>query len=313
MLHQVRALSRVGTKWRFATLRGKLGSFRGWPESIVNNNLSDEQHEQYVIIGLNKEVSVATKKITKSGLRSFNLKMAALHAVQAFAILLLSKDFTLPVTTSFLNFEVKTQSLIPATKTLFNVPLAYLVVAFLAMSSLAHLIIATVYNKRYNKGLSSGINRARWIEYSLSASTMMVAIALLVGIYDLSLLIGIFGLVAVMNLLGLVMEVHNQTTEKTNWLSYIIGCIAGIIPWVIVGVSFWATSTYGNGDIPTFVYWIYVSIFIFFNCFALNMFLQYKGIGKWKDYMYGERVYIILSLVAKSALAWQVFFGTLRP
>ena len=223
MLHQVRALSRVGTKWRFATLHGKLGSFRGWPESIVNNNLSDEQHEQYVIIGLNKEVSVATKKITKSGLRSFNLKMAALHAVQAFAILLLSKDFTLPVTTSFLNFEVKTQSLIPATKTLFNVPLAYLVVAFLAMSSLAHLIIATVYNKRYNKGLSSGINRARWIEYSLSASTMMVAIALLVGIYDLSLLIGIFGLVAVMNLLGLVGSAQpnnrkNQLAQLRHWL-----------------------------------------------------------------------------------------------
>jgi len=43
------------------------------------------------------------------------------------------------------------------------------------------------------------------------------------------------------------------------------------------------------------------------------MFLQYKKIGKWKDYLYGEKVYIILSLVAKSALAWQVFAGTLRP
>jgi hypothetical protein len=52
---------------------------------------------------------------------------------------------------------------------------------------------------------------------------------------------------------------------------------------------------------------------VFFNAFAINMFLQYKGIGKWKDYMYGERMYIVLSLVAKSALAWQVFFGTLRP
>jgi len=36
-------------------------------------------------------------------------------------------------------------------------------------------------------------------------------------------------------------------------------------------------------------------------------------VGKWKDYLYGERMYIILSLVAKTALAWQVFVGTLRP
>jgi len=41
--------------------------------------------------------------------------------------------------------------------------------------------------------------------------------------------------------------------------------------------------------------------------------LQYKKVGKWQDYLYGERVYIILSLVAKSLLAWQVFAGTLRP
>jgi uncharacterized membrane protein len=256
---------------------------------------------------------VPRKKITKAGLRSFNFKMAALHAVQALAILLLSKEFLLPITTTYLSFNRQTQNLEPATKTLFDVPLAYLVVAFLVISSLAHLIIATVYNKRYNKDLSKGINRARWIEYSLSASTMMVAISLLVGIYDLSLLIGIFALVAVMNLMGLVMELHNQTTEKTKWVSFVVGCIAGIVPWIIVATSFWASTAYGSGDIPAFVYWIYVSIFAFFNIFAINMFLQYKQVGKWKDYLYGERVYIILSLVAKSALAWQVFFGTLRP
>jgi len=41
------------------------------------------------------------------------------------------------------------------------------------------------------------------------------------------------------------------------------------------------------------------------------MALQYKKVGPWKDYLYGERMYMILSLVAKSALAWQVFGGVL--
>jgi hypothetical protein len=58
---------------------------------------------------------------------------------------------------------------------------------------------------------------------------------------------------------------------------------------------------------------IFGSIFVFFNVFAINMILQYKKVGRWRDYLFGERVYIILSLVAKSLLAWQVFFGTLRP
>jgi hypothetical protein len=156
------------------------------------------------------------------------------------------------------------------------------------------------------------LNKARWIEYSLSASVMMVAISLLVGIYDLFSLIMIFSLTAIMNLMGLVMEIHNQTTEKTNWLSYWIGSAAGIIPWLAVAFYMWLGANNGSAA-PTFVYWIFVSIFIFFSCFAVNMVLQYKKIGPWKDYMYGERAYIILSLVAKSLLAWQVFFGTLRP
>jgi VanZ family protein len=246
-------------------------------------------------------------------LKEFNLIMAGLHFVQGVLVLLLSKDFKLPVTTNYLTYDTMIQALVPMTQALFNLPLAYLIAGFLFLSALAHLIIATVYNKTYNANLAKGINKARWIEYAFSASTMMVAIAMLVGIYDLGTLIAIFVLVAIMNLLGLVMEVHNQTTQKTNWLSYYIGCLAGVVPWVIVGIFFWAANTYGSGDIPTYVYWIYISIFLAFNCYAVNMVLQYKKVGKWRDYLYRARAYIILSLVAKSALAWQVFAGTLRP
>lgn len=253
-----------------------------------------------------------SKKITTQGLRKFNFFMAALHGAQGIAVVLLSRDFSLPISGSYLNFNPATQALEPTSTTLFNLSLPLLIAAFLFVSAIAHLFIATVYNKRYNKDLAIGINRVRWIEYSLSASVMMTAIALLVGIYDLMSLVMVFGLVAIMNLLGLVMEIHNQTTKKTNWVSYWIGCIAGIIPWIVIAFYFWLSAANGS-PAPTFVYWIFVSIFIFFNCFAINMVLQYKKIGPWKDYMYGERVYIILSLVAKSLLAWQVFAGTLRP
>jgi hypothetical protein len=50
---------------------------------------------------------------------------------------------------------------------------------------------------------------------------------------------------------------------------------------------------------------------LLFNCFAIVQWKQYKAKGKWANYLLGERVYIILSLVAKSLLAWQVFAGTL--
>ena len=224
--------------------------------------------------------------IKLSKLRNFNFFMAGLHALQALAIIIFSKDFTLPITYSFLKFDTVSRTLAPQSKELFTVSLPWLIALFLLLSSAAHLIIATVYNKTYNADLKKGINKARWIEYSISASVMMVAIAMLVGIYDLGTLIAIFSLVAIMNLCGLIMEVHNQTTAKTSWLSFNIGSLAGIIPWVIVGLYFWGSAQNGSAP-PTFVYWIYVSIFLFFDCFALNMILQYMKVGKWRDYLYG--------------------------
>jgi hypothetical protein len=246
----------------------------------------------------------------------FNLLMAGLHFVQGLIIVVISSRFSLPVTSSYVEFSEATQALEPATRTLFDLQFAPLIAAFFFISAAFHLFLGTIGKGWYTANLKQGINKARWFEYSVSASIMMVAIAMLAGVYELSLLIAIFALTSVMNLTGLAMEVHNQTTKKTNWLTYYIGCFAGIIPWIIVAIYFWgaaSASAGGANTIPTFVYWIYVSIFVFFNAFAVNMILQYKKIGKWKDYLYGERSYIVLSLVAKSLLAWQVFAGTLQP
>jgi hypothetical protein len=251
-------------------------------------------------------------KITYVNLRKLNLIAGTLHFVQGVAVLLISKSFSVPITGTYLKLDKTTQHLNPAVKTLFSVQSSWLIVGFFFLSAFFHLVIATAYNKHYNRDLKLGINKARWIEYSLSASIMMVAIGLLVGIYDASSLLMIFVLISIMNLMGLVMEVHNQTTQKTNWLSYFIGCWAGLVPWLVV-TGYLALGAHMGSKAPTFVYWIFVSIFIFFSCFAANMVLQYKKIGPWKNYLYGERVYIILSLVAKSLLAWQVFAGTLRP
>lgn len=245
--------------------------------------------------------------------------MAGLHAVQALAVFILSdpKRGVWGITTNNLTLDpastVDRPVLATATHTVLHLNLAYVVVAFFLLSALTHLFIATIYRKRYARNLKEGINKVRWVEYALSASSMMVGIAVLSGIYDLSSLVMIFGLTAIMNLMGLAMEVYNQGREKVSWLAFNIGSLAGILPWVVIGIYFWAGNKYGAGDIPTFVYYIYGSIFLFFNCFAINMALQYKKLGRWSNYLYGERYYIILSLLAKSALAWQVFAGTLRP
>ncbi len=245
-------------------------------------------------------------KKTKQSLKKLNLIMAGVHAIQAGLILVLSTSFSLPVIGSYLKLNQSSGNLEPSSKVLFNLSLPVLIAVFLLISSLAHLIIGTCYNKKYNRDLQNNINKT---------SVMMVAISMLVGIYNIVSLSLVFILVAVMNLTGLIMELYNQKSEKTekpNWLSFKVGSLAGIAPWLAIAFTFWLSADSGSSP-PTFVYWIFVSIFLFFNCFAVNMYLQYKKIGPWRNYIFGEKVYIYLSLFAKSALAWQVFIGTLRP
>lgn len=245
---------------------------------------------------------IQTDQKQANSLRKWNIGMGFLHLSQGVAMLLLSSSFSIPVIGNFLNFDIKSQSLKPVAETIFNLRIGPAVAAFLIMSAIAHFLVSTVLNKWYLKNLSQHINIARWVEYAFSSTLMLVIIAMLVGIYDLAALIALVGLNASMILFGWMMELHNQSTNKTDWTSFIFGCIAGIIPWIAIAIYLFVAGE-GEYRAPDFVYWIYFSIFVFFNTFAINQVLQYKKVGKWADYLYGEKAYIILSLVAKTLLA----------
>ena len=262
---------------------------------------------------MNQKSTSSKSDATFRSLRRFNAFMGVLHVIQAGLMVVISNDFSLPVTSTHLELDVNTFTLTPVTEEIALVRIGPAVALFLFISAIAHFTVASVGYPRYVKDLKNHINYFRWVEYSFSASLMIVIIALLVGIYDVGTLLALFTLTAVMNLMGLLMELHNQTTEKTNWTSYIIGCIAGIVPWIVIFISLLGAHSTEGTSVPNFVIAIFISIAIFFNLFALNMVLQYKKVWKWRDYLYGERMYIVLSLLAKSALAWQVFAGTLRP
>lgn len=256
-------------------------------------------------------------------LRKFNMFMGALHLVQGIAMLFLATtviqtiaEFTPTITQNYLAFNEQTRSLELASKELFELPFGILVASFLLISALAHAIISIPKktNDIYNADLKKGINKFRWFEYALSSSIMIVLIATLFGIYDIASLVLIFILNASMNLFGLVMEQLNAVSQKegkTNWGPFVWGSIAGIAPWIAILLYMFGT---GNFDqVPWFVWAIVGTYFVAFNTFPINMVLQYKGVGKWKDYLYGERTYIVLSLVAKSLLAWLVLFGAMQP
>ncbi|MBK9178700.1 MAG: heliorhodopsin HeR [Acidimicrobiales bacterium] len=244
-----------------------------------------------------------------ANLRTWNIGVGLVHLGQAALILLLSNSFAIPVVAPVQTGPPGTP--LTVEKTLFEVRFSWAIAAFLLLAAVDHLLMASpAVVGWYERNLQRNINYARWVEYSISASVMIVLIAMLPGITNVYALIGLFSVNAAMILFGLLMERVNQNRDDVTWWPFAFGCVAGVVPWLCITIALVLATTEAEG-VPGFVYGIFVSLLVLFNCFALNQWLQYRRRGRFAAYLYGEKAYLVLSLVAKSALAWQVFAGTL--
>ncbi len=238
-------------------------------------------------------------------LRRWNLALTALHAAQAVAVLVLASDFAITLTSAFPEGPPGTR--LPASEGLFDVPIGASIAVFLALAALDHGLTATVSRRRYEEGLRRGVNRFRWVEYSFSATLMIVLIAFYAGVTDVTAVVAIIGANVGMILFGWLQEAMNPPGRlHTTMLPFWFGSVVGAAPWVAITVNIVGAQT-----VPGFVYGIFVSLFVFFVSFAVNQWLQYRRVGPWRDYAFGEKGYLVLSLAAKSALAWQIFAGSL--
>jgi hypothetical protein len=249
-------------------------------------------------------------------LRIYNIGAGSLHLVQAlgfaYVLTLLSTQVTFAVTADYLSGPPGVP-LPPERVTLFDVNVGIGVVSFLALSAFFHFLISSpAFFPRYKAGLQANRNYFRWVEYSLSSSIMIWLIAQITGITDIAALFSIFAANAAMIMFGALQEKY-ETPGNGKFLPFIFGSMVGVVPWVVILIYFIGPGSNSETAPPAFVYGIIISLFLFFNTFAVNQVLQYRQVGGWRDYLRGERAYITLSLVAKTALAWQVFSGALIP
>lgn len=238
-------------------------------------------------------------------LRLWNLGLAVLHSAQAVAVVALAGSFAITVTSTFPQGPPGTD--LPAPEGLVDVRISWAIAVFLGLAAVDHLLTATAGRAAYEADLGRGINRFRWVEYSCSATLMVLLIAAYSGITDVTGLIAIAGANVAMICFGWIQEAMNPPgRERTTMLPFWFGTLAGIAPWIAIAANF-----AGAEDIPGFVYGIFVAQLLFFFSFGLNQWLQYRGIGPWRNYLFGEQAYLVLSLGAKSVLAWQIYGGSL--
>ena len=250
-------------------------------------------------------VAVGITSERLAGLRRWNIGLTALHLSQAVAIAVLAGGFAITVTSTVPDGPPGTP--LPAPQPLYDVRIGWAVAAFLGLAALDHLLTSTAGRGSYEQDLRRGINRYRWVEYSLSATIMVILIGFYSGITGITAVVAIAGANIGMILFGWIQELVNPPgRERTTMMPFWFGTLVGLAPWVAIAINLLASPT-----VPGFVYGIVVVQAVLFFSFGLNQWLQYRQIGRWSAYGYGEKVYLVLSLVAKSLLAWQIFGGSL--
>jgi hypothetical protein len=261
-----------------------------------------------------KEVNDA--KLNFDALRKWNQWLAGIFFVQAVAIAVASVARPYPITLNFLGTDtLQSQAaghavLATGTRHLFDLNLVIIVVLFLLVAAITHALAATKLRTIYEHGLRIGLNKIRWIEYVFGAGLVLVAIGILVGVQDLATLLTIFGLTAIASLLDLIVE-RQVSRGRTSWIVFGISCASCLLAWVVVGLSLTGTAIYGT---PSIFAWIIAAItFLMFAASGVNLYLQQRKFGNWANYLFSEKLFMVLSLVTKTLLAWLLFADVLHP
>lgn len=228
--------------------------------------------------------------------RSAHAGLALVHVAQAVLALIVAGDVGIAIT----------HEAGAAQSSWVEAPVGVLVAVYFLAAALNHGLSATALRRAYAAELTAGRNQIRWAEYAVSAPILMLLVALLTGVRAVTALVVIGAATTVMVVCGWMQEALNPPARRTTTMvPFWSGVVASAVPWTIVAVHMLQASGDQDYGLSTFL-----SLFILWAGFGVNQWLQYRQVGRWSDYLYGEQTYLVLSLVAKSALAWLIVTGS---
>lgn len=198
----------------------------------------------------------------------------------------------------------------------YGIDLGWLIISFHILSFAFQLtaaitnLIGPIFGYQYSNMIKNNKNPLRFIEYSFSASIMLIAIALLNGVTDINLITSIGILTSSCQLCGLAVEFINE--KKIKWLLHLTGWLQFIWAYGIIGHAFFksieAAENSGGTGPPSFVYVIVIVLFLLYASFG---FVQLTELITRLNPYTKETSYVILSLTAKLILGWMIFSNVL--
>lgn len=252
-------------------------------------------------------------------LLGLNVLMGLFHAgLVACTLVLGNRDLGVPIFASDLTFRLNNQTtdptlprfeLLPSYRQLgFDAPLTWLVACFFLASATAHLGNATLWRRYYERNLGRCRVPSRFIEYTISATIMILIIAYQIGMRDYGCLLAVGGLIASTMPFGYLTELIAEPCDAQTWLRpraerlvpYWLGNLPQAIAWLVIVLGFYDQSYPADNGPPVFVHAILWTEFVLFFSFgAVQLWQQYRPPAR---YYRGEIAYQFLSLIAKGIL-----------
>ena len=203
----------------------------------------------------------------------------------------------------------------------WNYLLPGLLYSFTGVTALAHTLYATKLHRQYQVGVQNCNVWFRWVEYSLSATIMLVIIALSSGVSDANALFAMSIVSVGVMLLGHITEKQMANNDlATAKLSTLLAWLLFAAAWSFVFVQY-AEQLYQvkalapvqptdlslpaqKISIPSFVTALVITMFGLYSSFGLVQLVQLYQRSQKKQLNFApfDKSYIILSFVAKTVL-----------
>jgi hypothetical protein len=221
----------------------------------------------------------------------------------------------------------------------FTLQLAWVVAAFPLITMFFHFYLGSPWGQpAYKANLALQRNPFRWVEYSITASIMLTAIAGLSDVREVDVHLGIFGLMMGLNILGLGVEDALASGRKyTAIIMFNAATIMLLIAFYPIlngfrkfqkltkdrsgDLSAFYTTFFGDSpigenikdggkfEIPSFVTYAVYGIFLLYFIYPILLLLRWAGV---LSYGGGEKAFIIASFTAKAFLVIAVASGIAR-
>lgn len=254
-----------------------------------------------------------------SDIYKINYALALYYLIQLTLIIFIARNYTLTVSTNYITNDQLlvnangNSTISSANSHLFDVNIKLLIVILLIFSIIVYGCLATLYRNHYEKNLKRQNNPIRWIQTGVGNGLILILVSMLGGIYDLSTLSIIFILPVMANVILLIEERHNDLTQKSLSGWYKLSLATAVIPLFIILCYIISADIYGIKGIGAYYYFLYATVILIYLASYINQYFKVKKYALWEKYIYSEQVYLILELVLKTALIWQIFAGVLRP